>query len=512
MTRVLALAGLAWLVLASPARADGQGDDAAHPSYRAVIDRVDLEPASITGYRLRVYLSALALQGHLLDLTDPKSIKLMIGSSEKKIPYTLGSYSATTSDTEIVFVVQTTADFADALPMISDALDRELLGHVADRTKVAIIPYGESTATAKLAPVKTMHGKVVLASDNSVGDPVLLDAIDRALLVLKKTKPEVEGRLQRKMIVVIGDGRDAAADRDRVTRTGTRAAKDGVRIHALAYSPTDMRRTLLVLGELSKRSLGTLRWPGLGHKPTADTWSDAFKELAAEINQQYVLTYYASAEDDVLGKKLHVVTVGRTEASSNEVKVPSTPECAGVACEVGYCADDKCLVPQEGGGGAGHVLRWVLIVGGILVGAIVLLGLVGFVMTNRQQRPEPVAGTPPTKRQKKQKDGPVPPGFLANGRPIPALILMTGPRAGERIMLKHGFLIGKQPGCDLLIEDGYTSSQHAQIGMDAAGNCKLYDRGSTNGTLVNGVRITETALEHGATIKIGSIEMRFLAQ
>ena len=64
-------------------------------------------------------------------------------------------------------------------------------------------------------------------------------------------------------------------------------------------------------------------------------------------------------------------------------------------------------------------------------------------------------------------------------------------------MLLNGFLIGKQPGCNLMIEDGYTSSQHAQIGMDAHGNCKLFDRGSTNGTFVNGDRITESALQHG---------------
>jgi pSer/pThr/pTyr-binding forkhead associated (FHA) protein len=73
-------------------------------------------------------------------------------------------------------------------------------------------------------------------------------------------------------------------------------------------------------------------------------------------------------------------------------------------------------------------------------------------------------------------------------------------------------LIGKQPGCDLIFEDGYTSSQHAQIAMDAAGNCKLYDRGSTNGTFVNGVQIQEAGLEHGVSIRIGSTEMRFLAQ
>jgi pSer/pThr/pTyr-binding forkhead associated (FHA) protein len=92
------------------------------------------------------------------------------------------------------------------------------------------------------------------------------------------------------------------------------------------------------------------------------------------------------------------------------------------------------------------------------------------------------------------------------------LYVLNGPLAGQRLPLRHGFLIGKAPGSDLLVEDGFASSQHAQIAMDAWGNCTLYDRGSTNGTFVNGVRVHEYALAHGVSVKIGSIELRFLAE
>jgi pSer/pThr/pTyr-binding forkhead associated (FHA) protein len=131
-------------------------------------------------------------------------------------------------------------------------------------------------------------------------------------------------------------------------------------------------------------------------------------------------------------------------------------------------------------------------IGTIGLGGIVALGVLGWAMSRKQaaQAPPPVA----------------------SGRPMPGLLLVNGPRAGERHVLRNGFLIGKQPGCDLLIEDGYTSGEHAQIAIDAAGNCTIYDRGSTNGTYYNGVRITQVALEHGATIRIGATELRFLAQ
>ena len=516
MKRVLLVA---LLVLARWAHAD---DEPAKISYRAVVDRVDFEPSTLSGYRLRVYLSALALQGQLLDLTDPKSIKLYLGSSEKKFPYALGSYGATNGETALVVMVQTSIDYTDALPMIAGAIARDLLAALADRVQVAVLQFGETTGTGKLAPIKQVRGKVLLASDNSAGDPTLLDTLDRALMLLKKAKTTPEGRPLRKIVVVVGDGRDLAGDRDRVTRTGKRADKEGVRIHTIAYSANDVRRPMLALGELSKRSFGTFRWV---RKAAQDSWKAAFEQLRDEINKQYVLTYFVSGSDDVEGKKLHVVTVGRTEATSNEVKVPS-PSCGSNECRTGYCANDKCMQYRDEGGRG--VLGWLLIIVLCGVGAIVLLGVIGYFITKQQQivhagqppgmpvmpgqpMPAPVSKPP---KQKKQKKQPVvqQPGLLPNGRPIPALMITSGPRTGERHLLFNGFLIGKQPGCNLIIEDGYTSSQHAQIAMDQNGVCKLYDRGSTNGTYVNGVRINESPLQHGLVIRIGSTEMRFLAE
>jgi hypothetical protein len=514
---------VALLVLARWAYADDE--PAAHVSYRAVVDRVDLEPSTLTGYRLRVYLSALALQGQLLDLTDSKSIKLFLGTSEKKFPFALGSYDATTGDTAIVIMVQSSIDYTDALPMIADAIDHDLLAALPDRVKVAVLPFGETTGSGKLAPIKQVRGKVILASDNSAGDPTLLDTLDRALMLLKKAKTEPEGRPLRKIVIVVGDGRDLAGDRERVTRTGKRADKEGVRIHTLAYSATDVRRPMLALGELSKRSLGTFRWV---RKAAADSWKAAFEQLRDEINKQYVLTYFVSANDDVENKKLHIETVGRTEATSNEVKVPS-PTCGGNECRTGYCANDKCM-QYRGGGGRGF-FGWLLIIVLCGVGAVVVLGVIGYFMTKRQQQAAqpgvpgypmqpgqampghaPASKPPKQTKQKKGQRAIVQPGLLPNGRPIPALMITSGPRTGERHLLCNGFLIGKQPGCNLMIEDGYTSSQHAQIAMDQNGMCKLYDRGSTNGTYVNGVRITESPLQHGLVIRIGATEMRFLAE
>jgi hypothetical protein len=495
---------VALAVLTGIAHAD---EDAARPSYRIVVDRVDLEPASVSGMRLRVYLSALSLQGQRLDL-DAKSIKLYLGPTEKKAPFALGTYDGTGGETAIVFVVEGSIEYADVLSMISDSIDHEVLGTLSDHTQVALLTYGEAPGTGKLAPIKTVRGKVSLSGDSSAGDPALLDTIDRALLLLKRAKTTPEGKPLRKLIVVIGDGRDRSGDKDRVTRAGQRAAKEGVRIHALAFSPSDTRRPLLALGELSKRSLGTFRWV---RAATPESWKAAFDQLRDEIDKQYVLTYFLDPDDEVTGRKLHVATVGRIEATSNELRVGEA-SCGGSACETGYCGDDMCL--QYRGDSGGGILHWILWIGGVVVGSLFLLGFIGWVMSKRSPRIPMPQGVvmPGSQPPVPAMPAAPPPGLLPNGRPIPALMIMSGPRAGQRQFLRNGFLIGKQPGCDLLIEDGYTSSQHAQIGMDAAGNCQIFDRGSTNGTFVNGTRITQLALQHGAQIRIGSTELIFLAQ
>lgn len=489
------------LVLASLAHAD---DEPAKVSYRAVADRVDLEPSLLSGYRLRVYVSALALQGQRLDLTEPKSIRLYVGASEKKLPYALGTYDATHSETAMIVLVQAGLDYSEALPHIQDSIDRDLLQALPDRTQVAVLSYGDATASGKLAAIKNVRGKLMLSSDNSAGDPALLDSVDRALTLLKKAKTEPEGKPLRKMIVIVGDGRDMSGDKDRTTRAGTRAAKEGVRIHTIAYSANDHRRPMLVLGELSKKSFGTFRWVRKGGQ---DSWKAAFEQLRDEINKQYVVTYFLDHGEEIAGRKIRIVTAGRVEgATSNELKVPD-PACGATLCASGYCALDKCVAYKSGSGRG--IFGWILLIGGIGVGSILVLGLIGFVITKVQ---ESKAGQPKAPKAPKAQPAAPPPGFLPNGRPIPALLISSGPRGGERHMLFNGFLIGKQPGCSLIIEDGYTSSQHAQIGMDAVGNCKLFDRGSTNGTFVNGVRITESPLTHGCTIRIGSTEIRFLAE
>ena len=68
-------------------------------------------------------------------------------------------------------------------------------------------------------------------------------------------------------------------------------------------------------------------------------------------------------------------------------------------------------------------------------------------------------------------------------------------------------LIGRDPRCDVVIEDPRLSRLHAEIICD--GEAKIFeDRESQNGSYINGVRVTSQALFPGDIIKLGSTTLK----
>src|SRR5215472_10199912 len=68
-------------------------------------------------------------------------------------------------------------------------------------------------------------------------------------------------------------------------------------------------------------------------------------------------------------------------------------------------------------------------------------------------------------------------------------------------------LVGKSPACEVRIEDPLVSRRHASIEIGAL-SLRIRDLGSTNGTMVNGVRIVEAILRGGETITFGATALR----
>jgi pSer/pThr/pTyr-binding forkhead associated (FHA) protein len=93
----------------------------------------------------------------------------------------------------------------------------------------------------------------------------------------------------------------------------------------------------------------------------------------------------------------------------------------------------------------------------------------------------------------------------------PKLILINGPDPGSVVNLEDGeTVIGRGEGCDLQIEDVSVSREHARVNL-SSDSCMIEDLGSSNGIRINGMSRTEHYLQHGDTIELGNILIRFVA-
>ncbi len=81
---------------------------------------------------------------------------------------------------------------------------------------------------------------------------------------------------------------------------------------------------------------------------------------------------------------------------------------------------------------------------------------------------------------------------------------------GMFLMEKNTLVVGRDPNCDLRLEDSSVSRRHAEF-RRVDNSYDLCDLGSTNGTLVNGELIAGRELQSGDCMKFGSYLFKFLS-
>ena len=106
-------------------------------------------------------------------------------------------------------------------------------------------------------------------------------------------------------------------------------------------------------------------------------------------------------------------------------------------------------------------------------------------------------------------DAPVPAAAAPVLHSAPATIVLP---SGQRLAVTaHAITIGRLPECTIVLNDPNTSRRHAEIRRGLQGTT-VVDLGSTNGTKVNGQRITgEHTLAAGDIITVGNTHLRFEA-
>ena len=72
---------------------------------------------------------------------------------------------------------------------------------------------------------------------------------------------------------------------------------------------------------------------------------------------------------------------------------------------------------------------------------------------------------------------------------------------------KEQNVVGRDPGCDIVVTDGSVSRRHARLEQRSS-EWWVIDQGSANGTYINSVRVAEQSLKTGQELRFGALSFQ----
>ena len=150
-------------------------------------------------------------------------------------------------------------------------------------------------------------------------------------------------------------------------------------------------------------------------------------------------------------------------------------------------------------------LLWVLVLFAI---GVLRRDLYGTRITDRRRRktvvPAAAVATLATETTKPESAPTRIPRSARSGSGPGRLVVTEGPLRGTIVPLgTSSVLIGRAPGCTLVLDDDYSSSRHARI-FPQGGQWFVEDLGSTNGTFVSDQRVeAPTPVPTGTPVRVG---------
>ena len=89
------------------------------------------------------------------------------------------------------------------------------------------------------------------------------------------------------------------------------------------------------------------------------------------------------------------------------------------------------------------------------------------------------------------------------------LIFIGADGAPEVPVPDQGVTFGRSSDCDLPIPENSVSGHHGMLRFEG-GRWMLHDTNSSNGSFVNGRRVTDAELHNGDTLQFGDVQVRFV--
>lgn len=392
-----------------------------------------------------------------------------------------------------------------------------MAGEPMDSIKVAIRQFIKEISDDDRVGIIVFHDDVQVISDFSSEKDTLhenagkIEAIgqdtqlNRGMFIGLKMLHDTEGLPSNKVLIVLSDGKNeghgtAYTDNDAIEK----ANEYNIPIYSIGYHTNSEKRYLWVLERISEKTGGRYN-----DAPTSKELNKIYSHVFSQIQQQNKLCYVSTLSGPDSSEHTVSITVTNSDGSSATAEV-------------------KLVVPVR----PAHAVEnnWIYTVGILLLFIIISFFVFnankkkaqeerGKLLNEQERLKKELADEKKAKKDKSSSDdrtkivdvGPDPRQTSISGRAVEQgyqiqFYFESGPLNGQTAMIKDGMSIGRSDKNDLVIQDGTVSGQHCKI--EYRGNqYMITDMNSTNGTIVNGNKVSTSELKQGDKIQLGKVQI-----
>lgn len=296
----------------------------------------------------------------------------------------------------------------------------------------------------------------------------------------------------RKALIVVGDGNDTnnEAAKTALAQLKKDASKANINLFAIIYKgPVSTEGNVI-----------TTMIPGAKTVNSIDGIASELNAIIARMADRYYLTFPGYDDKTKTGLpwdlKDHDLVLKNDQIEYEPVTLQLAP---------------KWNPPQEGG------FPWLVVIL-VVIGLIVLIIIGAKVFGGKkveEPMPMPMPMAAPMPVEAPKPAGPMKTvmfnaGGDSDGFPIVGwLVALNGQDAYKTQRLKPGMTkIGTAPPADIVVNDGFMSTDHCQIACSPAG-FTLIDNGATNGCYVNDRKVQKHELVDNDMITLGKTNFKF---
>jgi len=388
-----------------------------------------------------------------------------------------------------------------------------MAGGPIDSIKSAIKTFVDQLSANDRVGIITFHDDVDIISPFTTSKDSLKKQVDSIKATGQRTELHygvIRGlelldnvTVKNKALIVLSDGKnegEAWSDDDAIEK----AREYSIPIFSIGYHTIAAKKYLRVLERMADKTGGQYN-----DAPTTREIGNVYDEVLKQIQAQQSICYESN--------------VSRADSLEHTININIVTESGEGNKSIIF------LSPKDGRGD--QKLNW------LVIGLIVFLLAIVLVYMNKKnkqkaeqekqkileekeqlekelkhEREEKAKDKKPRKVQKEVKDKePDPRQTIISGRTKGQatqvqLYFENGPMAGQTVLLAHEMTIGRSDTNTVAIADQTVSGQHAKIEYHGK-DYMLIDLGSTNGTLVNGNKVSQSAIKQGDMVQIGKVKI-----